>query len=76
MIKNFLKRVKAPTPRKDKRHGKIATVISGVAETLALSGMFDNKPVILAILHSVGVLAGAVAVNKAQKTYEDDEPSN
>jgi hypothetical protein len=73
---NLIERIKAPTPRKDKRQGKIATVISGLAETLALSGMFDNKPIILGLLHSIGVVAGAVAINKAQKTYEADEQGN
>jgi hypothetical protein len=73
---NLIERIKAPTPRKDKRQGRIATVISGVAETLALSGMFDNKPIILGLLHSIGVVAGAVAINKAQKTYEEDEQGN
>jgi hypothetical protein len=73
---NLIERIKAPTPRKDKRQGKIATVISGIAETLALSGMFDNKPIILGLLHSIGVVAGAVAINKAQKTYEADEQGN
>ena len=64
---NIFEKIKAPTPRKNKRRGRIATAIAGVSETLALSGMFDDKPVILMILHSVATISGAVAMNDATK---------
>ena len=45
MMKIF-KNILAPTPKKNKRDGKIATALAGIAETVALSGALDNKPLI------------------------------
>lgn len=72
MIKNIL----APTPKKNKRDGKIATALAGIAETVALSGALDNKPLIKYVLHGFATIMGTIALNNASKTIEDDEPNN
>ena len=70
-----INKIIAPTPRKNKRDGKIATVLGGIAETVALSGAVDNKPLIKYFLHGFATVMGAVALNNASKTVED-EPNN
>lgn len=75
MIKT-INNIIAPTPRKNKRDGKIATALAGIAETVALSGAVDNKPLIKYFLHGFATVMGAVALNNASKTIEDDEPNN
>jgi len=71
-----INKIIAPTPRKNKRDGKIATVLGGIAETVALSGAVDNKPLIKYILHGFATIMGTVAINNASKTIEEDEPNN
>jgi hypothetical protein len=75
-MKKFINNILAPTPRKNKRDGRIATAIGGIAETIALSGAVDNKPLIKYILHGVATYMGIVAINNASKTIEEDEPNN
>jgi phage shock protein PspC (stress-responsive transcriptional regulator) len=69
---NIIEKIKAPTPKKNKRNGKVATVISGVAETIALSGAFDNRPVINMVLHIVATVFGGIALNNAIKVDENE----
>jgi len=73
MVTKLIEDIKKPTPRKNKRRGKIATVLAGVSETLALSGMFDDKPVLLGLFHTMATLFGAVALNDARQTYDKYE---
>ena len=69
---NIIEKIKAPTPKKNKRNGKLATVISGVAESIALSGAFDNRPVINMALHIVATVFGGIALNNAIKVDENE----
>lgn len=68
---NFLDRIKARTPKKNKLGVKVATILGAVALSVAESGVVDNRPVIKIALEVLSLKLGAIAVYNAQKVEED-----
>ena len=67
---NFLERLKAKTPKKNKKITQITAVIGAVSLAVAESGLVDNRPMIKIGLEILSVKLGAVAVYNAQKVAE------
>ena len=67
---NFLERLKAKTPKKNKKITQITAVIGAVSLAVAESGLVDNRPMIKIGLEVLSVKLGAVAVYNAQKVAE------
>ena len=67
---NFLERIKAKTPKKNKKITQITSVIGAFSLAVAESGLVDNRPMIKIGLEVLSVKLGAVAVYNAQKVAE------
>lgn len=67
---NILERLKAKTPKKNKRITQVTAVIGAVSLAVAESGLVDNRPLIKIGLEVLSVKLGAVAVYNAQKVAE------
>ena len=67
---NFLERLKAKTPKKNKKITQITAVIGAISLAVAESGLVDNRPMIKIGLEVLSVKLGAVAVYNAQKVAE------
>ena len=67
---NFLERIKAKTPKKNKKITQVTAVIGAVSLAVAESGLVDNRPLIKIGLEVLSVKLGAVAVYNAQKVAE------
>ena len=67
---NILERLKAKTPKKNKKITQITAVIGAVSLAVAESGLVDNRPMIKIGLEVLSVKLGAVAVYNAQKVAE------
>ena len=67
---NFLERIKAKTPKKNKKITQITAVIGAVSLAVAESGLVDNRPMIKIGLEVLSVKLGAVAVYNAQKVED------
>lgn len=67
---NLLERIKAKTPKKNKKITQITAVIGAVSLAIAESGLVDNRPMIKIGLEVLSVKLGAVAVYNAQKVVE------
>ena len=67
---NLLERLKAKTPKKNKKITQITAVIGAVSLAVAESGLVDNRPLIKIGLEVLSVKLGAVAVYNAQKVAE------
>ena len=67
---NLFERLKAKTPRKNKKITQITAVIGAVSLAVAESGLVDNRPMIKIGLELLSVKLGAVAVYNAQKVSE------
>lgn len=67
-MKNYIKRVKAQTPRKDRIHGQISTSVSGTLLTLAFTIEMPWKAQLALII--IGSLLGLKAGYHAQKTLK------
>ena len=67
---NFLERLKAKTPKKNKKITQITAVIGAFSLAVAESGWVDNRPMIKIGLERLSVKLGAVAVYNAQKVAE------
>lgn len=66
----FLDRIKAKTPKKNKKITQITAVIGAVSLAIAESGMVDHKPLIKIGLEVLSVKLGVVSVYNAQKVEE------
>ena len=66
----FLERLKAKTPKKNKKITQVTAVIGAVSLAVAESGLVDNRPLIKIGLEVLSVKLGAVAVYNAQKVAE------
>ncbi|MBI2258181.1 MAG: hypothetical protein HYU67_04690 [Flavobacteriia bacterium] len=64
---NIFKRIKAKTPAKHKKIGRLFTVVGGACVFVAESGMIDTKPNLKLTLNIIGLLSGAKAFYHAQK---------
>lgn len=69
--KNLLERFEAPTPKKNKRIGRIFTAIGVVAGTLLSAGVV-TAPIGITILTIVTAVSGGVAVFNGQKVDESE----
>ena len=67
---NLFERLKAKTPKKNKKITQITAVIGAVSLAVAESGLVDNRPMIKIGLEVLSVKLGAVAVYNAQKVAE------
>lgn len=67
---NFLDRIKAKTPKKNKKITQVTAVIGAVSLAIAESGMVDHKPLIKIGLEVLSVKLGVVSVYNAQKVSE------
>lgn len=67
---NFLERIKAKTPRKNKKITQITAVIGAVSLAVAESGIVDHKPLLKIGLEVLSVKLGVVSVYNAQKVAE------
>ena len=67
---NILERLKAKTPKKNKKITQITAVIGAVSLAVAESGLVDRKPLLKIGLELLSVKLGAVAVYNAQKVDE------
>jgi hypothetical protein len=67
---NFLDRIKAKTPKKNKKITQITAVIGAVSLAVAESGAVDNRPMLKLSLEVLAVKLGAVSVYNAQKVEE------
>lgn len=66
----FLDRIKAKTPKKNKRITQVTAVIGAVSLAIAESGMVDHKPLLKIGLEVLSVKLGVVSVYNAQKVEE------
>ena len=60
-------RIGSKTPDKNKKIGIPATIIAGVAITIAESGLVDNRPMLKIGLEILSAKLGAIALYNAQK---------
>lgn len=67
---NLFERLKAKTPKKNKKITQITAVIGAVSLAVAESGIVDHKPLLKIGLEVLSVKLGAVAVYNAQKVAE------
>lgn len=67
---NILEKIKAKTPKKNKKITQITAVIGAVSLAVAESGLVDNRPLLKIGLEVLSVKLGAVAVYNAQKVAE------
>ena len=67
---NLFERLKAKTPRKNKKITQITAVIGAVSLAVAESGLVDNRPLIKIGLEVLSVKLGVVSVYNAQKVAE------
>lgn len=67
---NILERLKAKTPKKNKKITQVTAVIGAVSLAIAESGMVDHKPLIKIGLEVLSVKLGVVSVYNAQKVAE------
>lgn len=70
---NLFKRIGNKTPDRNKKIGIPATIIAGVALTIAESGVVDNRPMLKIGLEILSAKLGAIALYNAQKTEKDVE---
>lgn len=63
---NLLKRIKAKTPKKDKRDGRIFTIIGAVCGAILTAGVV-TAPLGVTLLTIGAVAFGGAALNSAQK---------
>ena len=68
---NIFKRIKAKTPKRNKRIGRIVTVIGGACLLIAESGQIDQKPTLKILFNVIGLLCGANALYHAQKVEDE-----
>jgi len=71
---NIFERLKAKTPKKNKKITQITAVIGAVSLAVAESGLVDRRPVLKIALEVLSVKLGAIAVYNAQKV--EDGPTN
>jgi hypothetical protein len=69
----FFKRIGSKTPNRNKKIGIPATIIAGVALTIAESGAVDNRPMLKIGLEILSAKLGAIALYNAQKTESNGE---
>lgn len=69
---NIVERFEAPTPKKNKRIGRIFTAIGVIAGTILSAGVV-TAPLGVTILTIVTAVSGGVAVFNGQKVEEDVE---
>ena len=67
---NLFERLKAKTPKKNKKITQVTAIIGAVSLAVAESGLVDNRPLIKIGLEVLSVKLGAVAVYNAQKVSE------
>ena len=72
MIMNIFQRIKAKTPKRNKKIGKIVTVIGGACLLVAESGQIEHKPTLKLTLNVIGLLCGAKALYHAQKVENNE----
>lgn len=65
----LLQKFKAPTPKKNKRIGRIATIIAGAVGAILTTGVV-TAPIGIAILTATGAVASSVAVINGAKVEE------
>lgn len=65
-------RIGSKTPSKNKKIGIPATIIAGVAITIAESGLVDNRPMLKIGLEILSAKLGAIALYNAQKVEKND----
>lgn len=66
----FLDRIKAKTPKKNKKITQVTAVIGAVSLAVAESGIVDHKPLLKIGLEVLSVKLGVVSVYNAQKVEE------
>ena len=69
---NIVERFEAPTPKKNKRIGRIFTAIGVIAGTILTAGVV-TAPLGVTILTVVSAVSGGIAVFNGQKVEEDVE---
>jgi len=67
----FLERIKAKTPKKNKKITQVVTVLGAVSLAVAESGIVDHRPLLKIGLEVLSVKLGAVAVYNAQKVEDE-----
>lgn len=68
----FLKRFPATTPDKNKKRGRIATVLGTAAAALIFVGAVSN-PIGLAALYTVSAVCGSLAISDGSKVEKGKE---
>ena len=68
----LMDRFEAPTPKKNKRIGRIFTAIGVIAGTILTAGVVTS-PLGITILTVVSAVSGGIAVYNGQKVEEDAE---
>lgn len=67
----LIKRLKAKTPRDNKRVGRIASVIALVSGSILTAGVI-TAPIGITILSVVSAVSGGVALYNGQKVEKDE----
>jgi hypothetical protein len=73
---NLFKRIGKKTPDVNKKIGIPATILAGIAITIAESGLVDHKPILKLGLEIVSAKLGAIALYNAQKTEKDGQTND
>lgn len=68
---NIIQRIKAKTPKKDKRKGQVLSAVSASVIGVAQSGLVDNRPLIKEGMTLLGGFLANAALNKAQKVEDE-----
>ncbi len=68
----FLKRFPASTPGKNKKRGRIATVVGTAAAALIFVGAVSN-PIGLAALYTISTVCGSLAISDGSKVEKENE---
>lgn len=66
----FLDRIKAKTPKKNKKITQVVTVLGAVSLAIAESGLVDNRPLLKIGLEVLSVKFGGIALYNAQKVED------
>ena len=69
---NLIQKFKAPTPKKNKRIGRVATIIAGAIGAVLTTGVV-TAPVGITILTVAGAVASSVAVVNGSKVDESEK---
>jgi hypothetical protein len=75
-MKEIIKKLRAKTPREHKIDGRFATALAFACQTISMSGMVDNRPLIKTALDIATGLLTKKAFDHGIQTEKTEENGN